>query len=125
MLPYILCQFDTSYPCDFSSKIIAKNHNAVCCDKCDMRIYIVCNNLSKYYYRKLQKDKYPKLYANCLRKEMAFSNLSENQLKNFMSWKTIISPSLVEENQTDLIIPQEFGAAIKNKLYTPQGINDL
>ena len=40
-------------------------------------------------------------------------------------FKTIISPNVVQENHNDQLILQEFGAAIKNNLYTPQEINDL
>ena len=115
---------NTSYPCGVCGKTVAKNHKAACCDKCDMWVHKVCNNLSEYYYKKLQKDNSPWFCVDCLKKEMPFFNLSDNQLKIFMSGKTIISPNLVEENQNDQLVPQEFGAAIKNNLYTPQEIND-
>ena len=72
---------NTSYPCDVCSKIVAKNHNTVCCDKCDMWVHKVFNNLSKYCYRKLQKDSSPWFCVNCLKKEMPFSNLFDNQFK--------------------------------------------
>ena len=90
-----------------------------------MWVHTVCNNLSKYCYRKLQKDNSPWFCVDCLKKEMSFTNLSDNQLKIFMPGKTIISPNLVEENQNDQLVPQEFGAATKNNLYTPQEINNI
>ena len=110
---------NTSYSCGVCSKIVAKNRNAVCCDKCDIWVHMVCSNLSKYCYRKLQKDNSPWLCVDCLKKEMAFSDLSDNQLKIFVSGKTIFSPNMVEENQIDQLVPQEFGAAVKNNLYIP------
>ena len=110
---------NTKYPRGVCSKIVAKNHNTVCCDKCDMWVHIACNNLSKHCYRKLQKDNSPWFCVDCLKKEMPFSDLSDNQLKIFLSGKTIISPNMVEENQIDQLVPQEFGVAIKNNLYTP------
>ena len=116
---------NTSYPCGVCSKIVAKNDNAVCSDKCDMWVHIVYNNLSKYCYRKLQKDNSPSLCMDCLKKEITFSNLSNNRLEIFMSGTTVISPNLVEENQNDQLVPQEFGTAIKNNLYTPHKINDI
>ena len=116
---------NTSYLCGVCSKIVAKNHNAVCCNKCDMWVHTVYNNLSKYCYRKLQKDNPPWFCVNCLRKEMLFSNLSNNQFKTFMSGKTILSPSPAEKNQNYQLNSQEFSAAIKHNLYTPQEINDL
>ena len=105
----------TNYPCGVCSKIVAKNHNAVCCDKCDMWVHMVCN---KYGYRKLQKDNSPWFCVS--EKEMPLSNLSNNQFKTFVSGKTIISPSLVEETQNDQQIQK-----IRNNLYTPQQISDL
>ena len=42
-----------------------------------------------------------------------------------MSGKTIISPNLVEENQNDQLVPQEFVAAIKNNLCTPHKMSDI
>ena len=115
---------NNSYLCGVCSKTVAKNHNAVCCDKCDMWVHIVCNNLSKYCYRKLQ-DTSPWFCVDCLKKEMPFCNLFDDQLKILISGKTIISLNLVEENQNDQLVPQEFGAAIKNNLYSPQEINDI
>ena len=116
---------NTSYPCSVCSKTVAKNYNTVCCNKCDMWVHIVCKNLSKYCYRKLQKDNSPWFCVDCLKKEMLFSDLSDNQLKIFMSGKTIVSPNLVKENQNDQLVPQEIGVAIKSNLYTPQEINDI
>ena len=113
---------NTTYLCGVCSKIVAKNHNAVCCDKYDMLVHIVCNNLTKYCYRKLQKDNSPWFCVVCLQKEMPFSNLSDKQLKIFMSGKTIISPNLVKENQNHQLVPQEYDAAIENNLYVPQQI---
>lgn len=64
-----------------------------------MWVNIICNKLSKYYYRKLQKYYSPQFSTYCLRKEIKFSNLSENQFKTFVPEKTTTCPSLIEENQ--------------------------
>ena len=84
-----------------------------------MWVHTVCNNLSIYCYKKLQKDNSPWVYVNCLENEIPFSNLSDNQFEMFMSGKTIISSNVVEGIQNDQLIPQEFEAAIKNNLYIP------
>ena len=47
------------YPCSICKKTVAKNHNAICCDKCNQWVHITCNKIMKYYYKKLQKDKSP------------------------------------------------------------------
>ena len=98
--------------CDNCSKIVAKNYKAVCCNKSNMWVHMVCNNQSKYCCRKLQNDNSPWFCLNCLGKAMSFTNLSNNQFKTFMSGKTILLPCLVEENQNDQINPQEFSVAI-------------
>ena len=89
-----------------------------------MWVHIVCNNLSKYYYRKFHKDNTTWLCVDCVKKEMPFSNLSDNRLKIFMSGKIFIATNVVKENQNDQLDPQELGPAIKNNLYTAQGIDD-
>ena len=35
-----------TFPCGTSAKPVAKNQNAVCCDICNLRSHIKCNNLS-------------------------------------------------------------------------------
>ena len=44
---------NTSYPCGVCSKIVAKNHNAVCCDKCDMWVHVVKVNIAIGNFRKI------------------------------------------------------------------------
>ena len=44
------------YPCSICKKTVAKNHNAICCDKCNQWVHMTCNKIMKYYYKKLQKD---------------------------------------------------------------------
>ena len=34
------------FPCGTYSKVVAKNHNAVCCGICNLRVYIKCNILT-------------------------------------------------------------------------------
>ena len=35
---------NNSFPCGICSKTVAKKHNVVCCNKCDMWVHIKCNN---------------------------------------------------------------------------------
>ena len=37
----------TKFPCRVSSKPVASNHNALCCDSCDKSVHIKCNFLNK------------------------------------------------------------------------------
>ena len=41
------------FPCGVCYKAVAKNHNAVYCDSCNLWVHIKCNNLTKFCYRKL------------------------------------------------------------------------
>ena len=40
------------FPCGVCYKPVAKNHNAACCDSCNLWVHINCNNLTKFCYRK-------------------------------------------------------------------------
>ena len=61
-------------------KAVAKNHNAVCCDSCNLWVHIKCNNLTKFCYRKLQTCHEPWYCKNCIKQILPFSELSESQL---------------------------------------------
>ena len=43
-------------PCGICVKVVAKNHNAVCYDVCNLWIHINYNNVTKFCYRKLQQS---------------------------------------------------------------------
>ena len=55
------------FPCDVCYKAVAKNHNAVCCDSCNLWVYTRCSNLTKFHYRKLQTKKLHKTNTNFFR----------------------------------------------------------
>ena len=42
------------FPCGICAKVVAKNHNAVCSDICNLWVPIKCNSTTKFFYRKLQ-----------------------------------------------------------------------
>ena len=106
--PYIVCQHEQQL-----SVWCLQNRNAVCCNKFEMWVPIVCKNLSKYCYRELQKDNSPWFCVDFLKKEMPFSSLYDNQLKMFMSQKTIISPkNLVLQSKT-ICIPLKNSMMLK------------
>lgn len=42
------------FSCSICAEAVAKNHNAISCDICNLWVYIKCNNVNKFCYRKLQ-----------------------------------------------------------------------
>ena len=76
---------NNSFPCGICSKTAAKNHNVVCCNKCDMWVHIKCNNITKLCYKKLQKDNEPWYYKACLSQVFPFSGLPDYQTNQCMS----------------------------------------
>ena len=56
-----------NFPCSICPKNVAKNHNAVYCDICNLWVHIKCNNNTKYCYRKLQNDKEPWFCKKCIK----------------------------------------------------------
>ena len=43
------------YACVFCKKTVAKNHNAICGDKCNQWVHITCNKITKYCYKNFQR----------------------------------------------------------------------
>ena len=72
------------FACSICPKNVTTNHNAICCDICNLWVHIKCNNITKYCYRKLQSDKEPWYCKKCIRNIVPFSQLSHNQINNMM-----------------------------------------
>ena len=47
------------FPYGIYAEAVAKTHNVVCCDICNLWVHIKCNNTTKFYYRKLQQSREP------------------------------------------------------------------
>ena len=90
-LPYV-----RSFPCGICKKSV--NRNAVCCDICNKRVHIYCNNITRYCYRKLQKNETPWYCKICTRWVMPFCNLADHQLEVLMLGKLITFPKLILSN---------------------------
>ena len=107
------------FPCGICKKTVAANHNAVCCDICNKWVHISCNNITRYCYRKLQKDGTPWYCKICLGQTIPFSNLTAHQLEAFMLGKLITSPKLMQSNN-HLLFPNDDTENIpKNQYLTP------
>ena len=110
------------FPCGICKKAVAANHNAVCCDISNKWVHISCNNITRYCYRKLQKNETPWHCKICLGQAMLFSNLTGHQLEAFMLVKLITSPKVIQSN-IQLLVPNYNAENIpKNQYLTP---NDL
>ena len=51
--------------CDYCKKTIAKTHLYVKCQVCNSKLHIKCNNMDRYAYKKLGKNKEIVLCALC------------------------------------------------------------
>ena len=80
------------YPCLVCNRAVTKNHKAVQSGHCDRWVYIACNYVNVYTYRKLQKDKSPYCLC-CLKNEMHFRSLINEHLQELMHEKIILSPN--------------------------------
>ena len=97
-----------NYLCDICKKTVAKNHNAICCDKCNQWVHITCNKITKYCYKKLQKDKSPWYWRQCIGKVIPFSNLTDVQLNRLMKERYLIFQKLVSEQDQMLFSDKNF-----------------
>ena len=107
-------------------KAVANNHNAVCCDICNQWVHIGCNNVSKYQYMKLKKEKAPWFCMRCLKNEIPYSSLSDVQFERFMDGRLITSPNIPVTEQRYINVENEaYNNAIKNEYYSPEQFNDI
>ena len=71
-----------AYPCGVCKKPVGKNHNAIQCDICQFWIHIRCNNLDKkdyaFFNKKVNED-IEFFCINCVKNNIAFSNLNNNE----------------------------------------------
>ena len=108
------------FPCEkkICEKTAVSNHNAICCDICNKWVHIFCNNISSYYYRKLQKDSTPWYCKNCLKQVLPYNKLTDYQLKALMLGKVLTSPKLLSTNDYLLFPDEECENAAKTELMT-------
>jgi hypothetical protein len=86
-----------NFPCGVCHKNVNNNHNAFCCDLCDLWVHIRCNHLNKADYTRLQKDPRPFFCINCIKDALPHSNLTDNELSPLLS-KGLILPDNVDSN---------------------------
>ena len=91
------------------------------CDVCNEWVHTGCNNLNRYTYSILQKDKAPWYCLYCLKREMSHSSLTDNNLQDLIHGKIILSPnkaiasSVVRESE---IFKEEPFSNVNNDFYT-------
>eukprot|EP00111_Clytia_hemisphaerica_P014206 TCONS_00041846-protein len=68
-------------PCGICSNPVAKNHNAVWCDLCNLWIHIKCNNTSLDVYHRLQNDENSWFCQKCYNHAVPFGDISHEDLK--------------------------------------------
>ena len=56
---FIISKINPKFSCSNCPKNVAKNHNAVYCDICNLRVHLKCINIRKYYIEKY------KMIRNC------------------------------------------------------------
>ena len=83
------------YPCCIWKMTVAKNNYAICCDKCNQWVHITCNKITKYCFKKLQKDKSPWYCRQCVGKVIPFSNMTDMQLNRLMKERYLMSQKLI------------------------------
>ena len=113
------------FPCNICEKNVASNHNAICCDICNKWVHISCNNISRYCYRKLQKDSTPWYCKNCLKQVLPYNKLTDYQLKALMLGKVLTSPKLLSTNDYLLFPDEECENAAKTELMTPENFYQI
>ena len=110
------------FPCRICPKNVAKNHNAVCCDICNLWVHIkwVHNNITRYCYRKLQNSKEPWYPKKCIKNIAPLSQLPDNQINNNLMLESLMTcqKQIIQENQ--VIFPNDKQSSVTaNEISTP------
>ena len=113
------------FPCGICKKTVRANHNTVCCDICNKWVHISCNNITRYCYRKLQKDEMPWYCKICLGQAMLFSNLTDHQLEAFMLGKLITCPKFIKSNNQLPFQNEDTENIPKNQYLTPNNLYEI
>ena len=80
-------------------KTVAGNYSTVCCDICNKWVYISCNGITRYCYRRLQKEETTWYCKICLRQAMLFNNLTDHQSEVLLLGKLLTSPNLFYQSK--------------------------
>ena len=92
-------------------KTVAKNHNAICCDKCNQWVHITCNKITKYCFIKTSKGQVTMVLQAVNWKEIPFSNMTDIQLNRLMKERYLISQKLISEQDQILFSDKNFSFA--------------
>ena len=112
----------SKFPCGICAKAVAKNHNAVCCDICNLWVHIKCNNMTKLCYRKLQQSHEPWDCQKCIKQVLPSSELTYSQLNSITKGKFVSSPKkIIQENNLSFLVDKS-GTSVKNDCLTPNKI---
>ena len=84
------------FPCLVCEKPVAKNHEAICCDKRNWWLQRQCSNLCKKTYRDLQKTDMAWYCKNCIKDITPSSNLTDIKFEKLINGKTLIPKKLNE-----------------------------
>ena len=83
------------FPCGVCYKAVAKNRIAMSCDSCNLWIYIKCNIITKFRYRKLQNGREQRYCKKCIKQILPFSELTDSRLNRVAKENLIYSPKKI------------------------------
>ena len=70
------------------SKAVANNHQAIKCDKCNLRIHIKCNKINKQTYNYLKSDSSHWFCISCTKESLPFSGIEDGEFTHATLGKT-------------------------------------
>ena len=108
------------FPCSICAKAVAKSHKAVCCDICNLWVYIKCNSITKFCYRILQQSHEPWYCQKYIKQVLPFSELTYSQLNRITKGNFVFSPKKIIQENNLAILDDESGTSVKNDCLTPE-----
>ena len=86
------------YPCKVCNKTVAKSHNAIQSDLCDMWVHVKCDKINLQTYRFLQQCQAQWFCCKCPRNIMPFGNITDHELFQTLQRKKIKFTAVIQSS---------------------------
>ena len=98
---------------------VVKNHNAACCDICNLWVNIKYSNITKFCYRKLEQSHETWYCQKCVKQVLLFSEITYSQVNRIKKANFISSPKKIIQENDLAFLDDESGTSVKNKYLAP------
>ena len=93
-----------TFPCSICTKTIGDNGNSIYCDKCNLWVYIKCNNLNFIDYQYLHGNDNPWFCLRCNSELFPFITLNNKTFNQYINSSNIRNNDNDDDNSSNLVL---------------------